>query len=202
MNKSLTQQQVWDRIARPWKKFRAKPIEEVIDFLKKQRGRILDLGCGSGRHFVKSDGLIYGIDFSEKMIKLSKKYAEKSEINAIIKKASVTKLPFQDNFFDSAIFIASLHNLETAEKRKKSLKELKRVLKKGSEALISVWNKNQPRFKNKQKEVFIGWKIKDKSYKRYYYLYDKKELLDLLKKVGFEILKIWENENIFVRVKK
>lgn len=205
VKRNLTQQQVWDEIARPWKKYRGKEIEEVIEFLKSkkdEKNKILDLCCGTGRNFIKIKGTIYAVDFSKNMLKYAEKYAEKLEINAIIKKASATKLPFQDNFFDAAIFIATLHSLETAEKRKKALKELKRVLKQGAEAIISVWNKNQPRFKNKQKEVFIGWKIKGNNYKRYYYLYDKEELEDLLKKTGFEISKSWENENIFVIVRK
>jgi len=37
---------------------------------------------------------------------------------------------------------------------------------------------------------------------RYYYLYEKDELEDLIKNVGFEIVKIWEDYNINVIVRK
>ena len=30
---------------------------------------------------------------------------------------------------------------------------------------------------------------------RYYYLYDKKEILDLIKSIGFEISGAWDNES-------
>jgi len=199
----LSQQQIWNKIARPWKKYRGKPIKEVEDFLKNKSGKILDLCCGSGRHFIKlKNAEFYGIDFSEKMLKLAEKYAEKEKINVVLKKVEADNLPFEDEFFDSAIFIDSLHSLETSETRKKALQELKRVLKKESEALISVWNKNQPRFKNKEKETFIGWRINDDNYKRYYYLYDKEELEKLLKEEGFKIAESWENKKIFIKVRK
>jgi len=199
----LSQEQIWNKIAHPWKKYRGIPLKEVGDFLKNKSGKILDLCCGSGRHFIKlKNAEFYGIDFSEKMLKLAEKYAEKEKINVVLKKASADNLPFEDEFFDAAIFIDSLHNIETTEKRKKTLQELKRVLKKGSEALISVWNKVQPRFKNKEKETFIGWRVNDDNYRRYYYLYEKEELEKLLKEVGFKIAESWENKRIFVRVRK
>lgn len=202
--KELTQEQVWDELAIRWEKFRKKmPIKEAIEFLKKQKGKILDIGCGSGRHFVKLKNVeIYGVDTSEKMLELARKSAERRGINVKLKKAGADKLRFSDGFFDAAIFIATLHCIDSAEKREKSLKELYRVLKKDAEALISVWSRNQERIKNKPKEAFIPWTINGKRYERYYYIYDKKELTDLLEKIGFKIEKIWENENIFVVVRK
>tara|TARA_Y100000310_G_scaffold27990_1_gene26615 strand:- start:7693 stop:8325 length:633 start_codon:yes stop_codon:yes gene_type:complete len=191
----MKQQKIWNNIAIPWKKFRVKPLEEVKEFLKNKTGNILDLGCGTGRNFVKIQGTIYGIDFSEKMLKHAKEYSKKNKIKAKFMKKSIDCLPYKENFFDSAIFIAVLHCIETAKKREKSLKELLRVLKPNSEALISVWNYNQERFKNKEKESFIPWKHEGEKYLRYYYLYDKQEFIDLLKKVGFEIIKVMDKNN-------
>ena len=197
-----SQEEVWDNIADPWKKFRAKPIQEAIDFLKTKKGKIIDLGCGSGRNFFKNSNLkIYGVDFSQKMLDHSKKHAEKEKIDVELIKSPVNNLPFKDNFFDSAIFIATLHCLETKEKRKKSLEELYRVLKPGKEVLITVWDKDQKKFKNKPKENYIVWQNKGK---RYYYLYEKQELIHLLEKIGFEIIKVYkkENENIKYSTRK
>lgn len=207
--KELTQEQVWDKLAVHWEKFRKKqPIKEAVEFLKKQKGKtgklkILDIGCGSGRHFIKlNNSVIYGIDSSGKMLKLAGKSAGKRGIKVKLKKASAENLPFKANFFDSAVFIAALHCIDNKGKREKSLKELKRVLKKGGEAIISVWSRKQERIKNKPKEAFIPWTINGKKYLRYYYIYDKKELAGLLKKTGFKIEKSWENDNIFVIVRK
>jgi len=117
----LSQEKVWDKISRPWKEFRVKPLEEVKDFLKDKKGKVLDLGCGSGRNFVKFDGVIYGIDFSSEQVKHAKKYAEKAGIKAFVKKAKAEKLPFENNYFDFAICITVLHCIDSAKKRKQTL---------------------------------------------------------------------------------
>ena len=43
--KIQSQKQVWDSIAKEWNDFRQKPVPEVVEFLKKQKGKVLDLGC-------------------------------------------------------------------------------------------------------------------------------------------------------------
>ena len=223
MNKKIfladNQEKVWNKISKPWKTFRAKPLKEAVDFLnnamknKHCKCRILDLGCGSGRNFVKLNGgrMTYAVDFSKNQLKFAKQYAQKQKFNVKTIKAFAYNLPFKDNFFDAAIFIATLHCIPSAEKRKKALQELKRVMKKGSDALITVWDKNQPRFKNSEKEAFVPWRYNDKKYMRYYYLYNRDELKKLLKDAGFKIKKIFEksatkglysSRNIVVAVRK
>ena len=207
----MNQKEIWDSIAVPWKTFRVKSLKEVQEFLKDKKGNILDLGCGTGRNFVKINGTIYGVDFSEQMLKYAKNYAEKNNIKIKLIKDNITNLQFKNDFFDSAIFIAVMQCIETSENREKSLRELLRVLKPDGEALISVWDYDQKRFKNSEKESFISWNYNEKEYLRYYYLYEKKEFLNLLGKVGFKIVKImdkgknfglYSRKNIIVVVKK
>ncbi|PIO08696.1 hypothetical protein COU59_00515 [Candidatus Pacearchaeota archaeon CG10_big_fil_rev_8_21_14_0_10_34_12] len=190
------QKEIWNEIAKPWKSFRVKPIQEVAEFLKNKKGKILDLGCGSGRHFIKNKFQeFYGVDFSEEMLKHAEAFAKKEKIDVALIKADVFKLPFKDNFFDAAIFIAALHCLETQEKRRKSLEELFRVLKRNSEVLVTVWDKNQEKFKNEKKEVIIPWKYEGKEYPRHYYLYETHEILGLLKNGGFKIVQVNNSKN-------
>jgi len=180
--KKQNQKQVWDTIAPEWDRFRTKKEKWVENFLKKQKGKILDIGCGSGRYLMKlKDAKMYLVDFSEEMINLAKP----KKIDAEFFVADMTKLPFERNFFDSAICISSLHCIETKSKRQKAVKELFRVLKPGTICLIGVWNLKAKRFKNSPKEKYIGWTDKGQ---RYYYLYDEKEIHDLFRKTGFEIL--------------
>ena len=74
----MEQEKVWDKIVSPWQNFRQKQILESLEFVTGKKGKILDLGCGAGRNFVKSKDLeFYGIDFSKKMLELAKKYANK-----------------------------------------------------------------------------------------------------------------------------
>lgn len=184
------QEKIWNKIAVPWKKFRVHPVEKIVDFLKDKKGNILDLGCGSGRNFIKVSGTIYGVDFSEEMLKFAEEYARKQKINVKMIKAQADDLPFENNFFDAALFITVLHCIPDSKKREKSLKELFRVMKPKAEAMIIVWNKNQEKFRNEKKEVIIPWKYNGEKHMRYYYLYDQEELVDLLKNIGFEIIEI------------
>ncbi len=189
------QEEIWDNLAVPWKSSRMRPIEAATEFLKDKTGRILDLGCGSGRNFSVINGKVYGVDFSGKMLELAKKFVDENKIEAELIKADATNLPFGDNFFDASIFVAALHCIVTKEKREKSLKELLRILKPGAEAFIAVWDYDQEKFKSKEKESFISWTVGDKKYMRYYYLYDRDEFINLLEKTGFEIIKIMSGKS-------
>jgi len=207
----MNQRQVWDIIAEPWQKFRKKIPSEIEEFLKTKKGKILDLGCGSGRNLIKNKKIVfYGVDFSETMLNFAKKNAKKQQIKAKFFKSEAENLLFQDNFFDSAIFISTLHCIDTKEKRKKTLSELYRVLKNKGEAMISVWNKKAKRnIDSEAKEGFVIWRKGNKKLERYYYFYDKNELGKELKASGFKVIKkepILESKhskkNIILYVKK
>jgi ubiquinone/menaquinone biosynthesis C-methylase UbiE len=170
----------------------------VISFLKKQKGKILDLGCGSGRNFVKEKE-IYGIDFSQEMLKLAK---NKATNKIKLFKSNSWKLRFPDNFFDSAICIALLHCVK-GKNREKTINELYRVLKEKRKSLITVWARTG-KFKNKEKESFVKWKDIGK---RYNYFYDLRELEKELRKAGFKIIRSKEEigkkaGNIIIEVQK
>ena len=99
------------------------------------------------------------MDFSRKMVKIARERAKDNKIKAKIIKSEAYDLPFKDGFFDSAIFIAALHCIETAENREKALQELYRTLKEGGEAMITVWSRNEERIKRKPKESMIPWNM-------------------------------------------
>lgn len=202
MNKKQpSQKSVWNSIANAWSEFRQTPSPTVIDFLKDKKGKILDLGCGSGRNFMKiKSGKLYGLDFSENMIELAKKDAIKKKLDVELKVMS-KKIPYEKEFFDSAICIAVLHCLNKKE-QKIMIDELYRVLKKNGKALVSVWGRKSPRLRNAKKESYIGWKTGETKQLRYTYIYNLEELKEQLKKAGFKILEAWEERNINVVVEK
>lgn len=182
----MKQKQVWNAIAPEWYEFKTEPALHVKNFLKGKKGKILDLGSGTGRHLKKIPrGKMYLVDFSEEMIKLAKKRAKEKKIDAEFFVSNLTKLPFENDFFDSAIAIAVLHCIKGEKNREKAVKELFRVLKKGAQVDISVWNKNSKKFKNSPKERFVKWRDKGS---RYYYLFDTKEIYKLFEKAGFKII--------------
>jgi len=184
------QEQVWNAIAADWHIYRTEPIKEAIEFIENKKGKILDLGCGSGRNFTRTKGTIYGVDFSEEMLLFAKKKSKNFNIKTVLKRAYAYKLPFKDNFFDSAICVSVIHCIHNSEKRERSLRELYRVMKPRAYALITTWDKNQPKFRKAKKEIKLAWKSDGRKQYRYYYLYEKPELIMLLKNLGFKISKV------------
>lgn len=183
----MNQEQVWDSIAESWNNFRQKPSEN-LNYVDWKKGRLLDIGCGNCRNLIQLKNLeLYAIDFSSIMLKQAEKFCKKNNLKVNLKKSDMKKIPFNDNFFDYCLCLASLHHANK-EDANKTLKEIYRILKKDGQCLISVWNK-YPRFIFRKKETFISWKKKDKIYQRYYYLYNYFEFKKLLLKNNFKIIK-------------
>lgn len=202
MNK-LSQKQVWNEIAADWKKFREEPRKEVKEFIELCKGNIIDIGCGSGRHFVKKKDLkFYGVDFSEKMIELARKNSIEKNLNVELSLIETEEIPYEDNFFDNAICIAVLHCIETKKKRSNFLKEIRRIMKPKGRLMIQVWSKNHKRIENKGKEAFIPWTVENKKFERYYYIYDLEEICEEIKTAGFNIIQVSEKENIEIIAEK
>ena len=184
----MNQEQVWDILAESWNNFRQKAYEKDLYDLDWKKGRLLDVGCGNCRNLLLFKNLeLYGIDFSSKMLEQAKKFCDKNNLKVNLRKADMTKIPSNDNYFDYCLCLASLHHLNK-ENAEKALKEIYRVLKKDGQCFMAVWNK-YPRFIFRKKETYISWKKKDKLYLRYYYLYDHFELKRLLLKNNFKIIK-------------
>lgn len=200
--KTPSQKSIWDAIAPEWYEFKKIPSELSKKFLKKCSGKVLDLGSVSGRHLLKFKKEIelktknkfpkrkmYLIDFSKEMLKLAKEKAQKKKISAEFIQSNLSKLPFENNFFDYAICTHSLYCIPNKKSREKAVQERYRVLKFKAKTIISMWDKNSKRFIKRPKEIFINWQNKGK---RYYYLFDEKEIYNLFKSRGFKI--IWKDK--------
>src|SRR3990167_561187 len=149
------QKEVWNSVGEEWHKYRQHPVSEATEFLKNKRGLILDLACGSGRNFVKIDGAIIGVDFSERMLRFARANITKNRYNDVfLVNANAEKLPFQDGVFDTVMLSASLHNIKY-NRHRNVLEEINRVSKNKADIFISVWNRDQPRFANAERESYI-----------------------------------------------
>jgi SAM-dependent methyltransferase len=170
----------FDQIAPGWYNFR-----------RWQRGRLLNLGCAHGPDFLpfRQEFRLCGIDFSTQMLQLARKYAIKFDLEVKLAVADVRCLPFPEATFDRAMAVATYHHLKTAEDRRKAWQELNRVLKPGGEAFITVWNRWQPRFWLRGKEVTVPWRTGDDILHRYYYLFSYRGLEKLAEEAGFAVLK-------------
>lgn len=197
-----------------------KELTFLFDFLKPGE-KVLDAGCGNGRWFpLFSEKRVeyFGLDFSEKLIALAKN----SFPNGRFFVGNLLSLPFSEEEFDKAYLIAVLHQIPSFQYRLKILQETKRVLKRGGNLILTTWKIHQP------KEIFLLLKYTilkvlgrskldfgdyfepwGKKTLRYYHCFSQKELKNLAKEAGFEILKsgIVKNErgnrqNLFLILKK
>ena len=185
---------VFDQIAPGWYNFRHYSIfRHELEALSSlwQKGSLINVGCGHGADFLpfKQNFELYGVDFSVEMIKLARRYSAKFAFPVNLQVADIRFLPFQDNSFDWAISVATYHHIQGREAQLGALKELYRVLKPGGEAFLTVWNRCQPGFWFKGKEVSIPWKSKGQTIYRYYYLFNYWEFERLVKSAGFRLLK-------------
>lgn len=200
-------QETWDKIAKSFDKTRKKPWKECTDFIESLEPStiLLDACCGNARNtllFHNKFKKIICLDFSSNLLKIVKEKIKEEEIENIeLIHANVEDIPLEDDSVDNVIFIAALHNIKGRENRIKSLKEIKRVLKKSGKALISVWSREQDKFrdifkekKTKKDEEFgdieIYWNQDGLDIPRFYHLYSKEEFIEDLERSGFKILEI------------
>jgi len=184
---------VFDQIAESWYRVRHWPLlrEELEELARRWRGgKLLNVGCAHGPDFLPFRGgfELWGVDSSPPMLKQGVRYSAKFNFHANLIVADALALPFPDNTFDWAISVASYHHIKGKKERERAFWELRRVLKPGGEAFLTVWNQGQPRFWLKSKEQEVPWKLRDKTVYRYYHLFSYGELKKLLSKVGFEII--------------
>ena len=170
---------------------------------KWQKGKLLNVGCAHGADFlpfVKTFEL-YGVDFSREMLKFARKYSDKFNFAVNLSLADIRHLPYADQSFDWAISVATYHHVRGREEREAALKELRRVLKPGGEAFITVWNRWQPRFWFNRREMAVPWRKKGQTLYRYYYLFSYSELKKLVKKAGFEIIRSFPESSYHFPIK-
>lgn len=130
------------------------PSEVVIRFIngnfKPSKGKkILDLGCGTGRHvfYLANEGYeTTGIDFSEEGLRFTEQRLSEAGLSATLVNDSIVSMPFKDNSFDGIISISVIYYL-TNEDIKKVVNEIYRVLKPGGKAFLVIRTTDDKRFK-------------------------------------------------------
>lgn len=126
----------WNEIFKNHGKVFIEPHEDIpkIAEIFKKNGvkKVLDLGCGTGRHLVflaKKGFDVYGFDVAEEGVKIAKNWLKEEGQKADFKIGSIYKrLPYPDNFFDAMISISAIHHGKIEEIRK-TIEEIKRILK-------------------------------------------------------------------------
>ena len=101
---------------------------------------VLDVGCGGGRTVSKlcdmvGGGKFYGIDYSDLCVKKAEKLNRKNVLckKAVIRQASVSSLPFEDEKFDAVTAIETYYFWPD---KLGDLKEIARTMKCGGRLLL------------------------------------------------------------------
>ena len=149
---------------------------EKFTSLVKEKGKILDIGCGHGRdckYFEDKGFKVTGIDLSEEMLKVS---------NEICNNTKLIKMDFrnigkQSWKFDGIWACASLYHL-----RKKELvdilEDIHKILNKGAIIFIAIKKGNTQGFIYKE----------DLNVYKYYSLYEIEEIKGIMENKGFRIV--------------
>ncbi len=143
--------------------------KKELDLIRKySKGRVLDIGCGTGYHLKYAGDDAVGIDFSENMLKIARKKNIKN-----LKLASAENIPFRDKSFKTVFCFFGVLNMCNAEK---AIKEMQRILENKGRVLLSVSSiKGSDKFRIYKKEIKIR-------------LFSKKDIINLFRKSNFKLI--------------
>ena len=203
--------EVYDKISEHFSHTRYKPWPLVAEFLNslEKNSLVIDIGCGNGKYLgVNENLLMFGTDRSANLLSIAKEKNIKSQCFV----ADSLKLPIKSHVFDAGISIAVIHHFSNELLRIQALKEIFRVIKKGGKVLVYVWAMEQKEKKFTEQDNFVPWHLQNKYenetkvetmqngpnikedknincmvYQRYYHVFYKGELENIIKKTGVNI---------------
>lgn len=189
------------------------PAKELIQFcaryLKRRTGldkwqekrsvnRILDAGCGNGRHvlFFQEQGYeTYGVDISSESVELGNEWLKRKGLKPTLQVSDITNLPFDDNYFDVIISYGVLDHISFSA-AKKAIKEINRVCNTGGYVYLSLRSTSASEFgrgKKTDKNTFVLQVGHEKGVIQHFF--DLKEIEELMR--GFKVFDIELGETVF-----
>ena len=129
----IREYELMDRIEHDhfWFVAKRKYLSVVLDKYFPQGGKMLDVGCGTGAvmEFLKSRGVVEGVDMSDKALE----YCRKKGLE--VKKGLANEIPYGENAFDAVFALDVLEHLDNPAG---AVKEVSRVLKNGGLFIATV----------------------------------------------------------------
>lgn len=174
-------------------------VEALPTFKRCMINRVLDLGCGAGRHcvYLAKNGLdVVGVDVSESALRMANEWVRKERLtNVSLIRATMTNLPFSDSRFDAVISVSVIHH---AIKKDivKTMDEVYRVLEKNGVFLTNLVSVKDPRYGTGQKVENNTFRIleafEEKRFEELHHFFTRREVSKLLTrfaKARVELLK-------------
>ena len=183
-------------------------VAEFLNSLEKD-SYVLDIGCGNGKYLSVNENLqTFGTDRSGNLLSIAKE----KNLNSQFFIADSLKLPIKSESFDAAISIAVIHHFSNELLRIQALKEIFRIVRRGGLVLVYVWAMEQKEKKFTEQDNFVPWHLQNKYeneskvetlqngpniiqdkkidctvYQRYYHVFIKGELEELINKTGVQV---------------
>jgi ubiquinone/menaquinone biosynthesis C-methylase UbiE len=124
-------------------------VVNLIELLKKRKaGRVLDLGCGAGRHvaYIAAQGLeAYGLDVSETGLRKTMERLKKRSLEALLVKCDMKLLPFTDSCFSAIICLNTIYHQRLREMQQ-TISEVHRTLEKDGLFLANFHSRRSHRY--------------------------------------------------------
>jgi SAM-dependent methyltransferase len=181
------QRKVWTAIADDFDRTRSRPWPHVARFIEAlaPASRLLDLMAGNGRHAkvaAEAAHHVVALDWSLPLVR-------RAHGDRVL--ADAVRLPLRGATFDACVFVAGLHGLPSAGDRAACLREMRRVLRPGGTAQVTVWSRDAPRFNDAGPagplDVEVAWKGGGHDERRTYHLYTADSLRKDLEAAGFAV---------------
>lgn len=167
---------------------------------QRKKLRLLDLGCGAGRHvvFLAREGFqAYGTDLSMEGVLSAQEWLKSENLSAVISQAEMSIQPFPDNYFDGIICVGVIYYNDIFG-IKKTISEIHRILKKQGILIIITRTTDDYRYGK-------GKKIEENTYRldiddtnekgMIMHFVDVSEIMNYFKK--FDIISLEKTETTF-----
>jgi SAM-dependent methyltransferase len=172
-------------------------VVKFLEYLKIQNAsRILDLGCGDGRHliFLAKQGFIpIGVDNAFWGIRRANEWIENAGLKVESVCADIRCLPWNDGSFDSVISIQVIHH-QLLSAIRETLLDVKRILRAGGFFYFTVPKFPPDNWKNNRyKEIEVHTYVPLEGFEKDlpHHMFTREELASVLNE--FEIVEIKED---------
>jgi len=162
-------------------------VVDFADLMEDDRsGKILDLGCGLGRHmhYLCRRGFdVLGIDISEKTLIRAEELAKSANLKFNFVRGDYLDLPFHNGIFRGVISISTLHH-DFPNSIYRGFREIRRVLKTGGYFALDPLSVNDGKFGK-------GRALGEKLYIMHnvpHYFFEEDEILNLLERLYFKVV--------------